>query len=477
MSTAVVWFRRDLRLADNPALEAAAERHDRLVLLYIDSESELAPWSAGAAARWWLHHSLSHLDADLGQFGQALLIKRGAAFACLRECVAESGADAVYWNRLYDPAICQRDTRIKEQLRGDGLAAESFRANLLFEPWEIRTGQDDPFRVFTPFWRACQRNAAIAEPLPAPTRLPPRPDRTLSSVTVDALGLMPEIRWYDDIARMWQPGEHAAHARLAGFCDTALADYADGRDVPSVPGTSRMSPYLHFGEISPRIVWHRVGQCSLLERCQPAAEAFLREIGWREFAHHVLFHYPHTPEQPLNVKYADFPWRENHAELLAAWQRGQTGFPIVDAGMRELWHTGWMHNRVRMIVASLLVKNLRVPWTAGAKWFWDTLVDADLANNTLGWQWSAGCGADAAPYFRIFNPVRQGEKFDPDGHYVKRWIPELAKLPERWIHKPWEAPDPLRPGPDAYPAPVVDLAASRKEALEALARLKKRASG
>ena len=477
MSTAVVWFRRDLRLADNPALESAADRHDKLVLLYIEAESETEPWSAGAASRWWLHHSLERFDADLAKLGQSLTLKRGPALQCLRECLAESGADAVYWNRMYDPAACQRDALIKEELRGDGIAVESFAANLLFEPWQIRTGKGGPFRVFTPFWRACQRQAEIAEPLPAPASLPSRPDSSVTSVTLDALNLMPEIGWYDGIARMWQPGEHAAHARLADFCDTALADYADGREIPAVAGTSRLSPHLHFGEISPRSVWHRVGQHSLLQRSQPGAEAFLREIGWREFAHHVLFHYPHTPDQPLNSKYADFPWRENHGDLLSAWQRGRTGFPIVDAGMRELWHTGWMHNRVRMIVASLLVKNLRVPWTAGAEWFWDTLVDADLANNTLGWQWAAGCGADAAPYFRIFNPVRQGEKFDPDGSYVRSWIPELAGLPDRWIHKPWEAPDRLRPDPDLYPAPVVDLATSRKAALEALARLKKYGSG
>ena len=474
MSTAIVWFRRDLRLADNPALDAARRRHDRLLLLYIDSAAELAPWSPGAASRWWLHQSLQRLAEDIADLGQALVLKHGAALECLRELISGCAADAVYWNRLYDPAITKRDRRIKDELRAQGCEVESFRASLLFEPWEIRTGEGGPYRVFTPFWRACQREAEIPEPLPAPSKLPPPPDPGPDSLPLQALGLMPALHWYQGIADAWRPGEQAAQSRLAEFCDNALADYRKGRDIPSAPGTSRLSPYLHFGEISPRSVWHRVGQQSLVERHHPAAEAFVRELGWREFAHHVLFHFPDTPTEPLNAKYRDFPWRDRHDELLAAWQRGRTGFPIIDAGMRELWETGWMHNRVRMIVASLLVKNLRIPWTKGAAWFWDTLVDADLANNTLGWQWSAGCGADAAPYFRIFNPVRQGEKFDPDGDYVRRWLPELEELPTRWIHKPWQARGASAPPPNVYPAPVVDLAESRKDALEALKSLKNR---
>jgi deoxyribodipyrimidine photo-lyase len=481
VSTGLVWFRRDLRLADNPALTAAAEQHGKLLLVYVDSREEEGDWTAGAASCWWLHRSLASLDSALAAHGQRLLLFRGRAGEVLARLAGEHDLDAVYWNRLYDPALTARDAEVKAALKRAGIAARSFRAGLLLEPWEIETGAGKPYRVFTPFWRACQALLPPAAPIPAPRELPPGIGTgTPAMLMLDELGLEPRIPWYEGIADAWTPGEEAAQTRLEEFCSEVLKDYAKGRDVPARAGTSRLSPHLHYGELSPRSIWHRIQAEVGARGAHGGAEAFLRELGWREFAHHVLFHFPHTPQAPLNEKFADFPWRPGYEALLEAWQRGRTGLPIVDAGMRELWQTGWMHNRVRMIVASVLVKNIRAPWLDGARWFWDTLVDADLANNTLGWQWSAGCGADAAPYFRIFNPVRQGEKFDPDGEYVRRFVPELASVPDKWVHQPWTLPREeaervgFRIGRD-YPEPVIDLKESRAEALAALAVMKEQA--
>jgi deoxyribodipyrimidine photo-lyase len=470
-TTAIVWLRRDLRLADNPALHLALARGERPVPLYILAPSEEAPWSPGAASRWWLHHSLGSLDGRLRTLGSGMVLARGDSLDSLRAAARAAGAEAVYWNRLYDPSLVARDGRIKQALRSDGLRCESLKAQVLFEPWELATGTREPYRVFTAFWRKAAANLAPEPPLPAPWSLPPLP-RGLASLPLDALGLRPRIAWDSGLASTWEPGEPAALAHLDAFAGPTAGRYGLSRDLPGVRGTSQLSPHLHLGEISPRQVLQ-----TLADRVPGglggAAEPFVRELGWREFAHHLLYHFPHTPEQPLDSRFGAFPWRTEGAEaLLTAWQRGRTGIPLVDAGMRELWHTGWMHNRVRMVVAALLTKHLRLPWQAGARWFWDTLVDADLAANTLGWQWSAGCGADAAPYFRIFNPVRQGERFDPKGDYVRRWCPELSAVPERWVHQPWAAPGSIlhaagiRLGYD-YPAPVVALEQARREALEA----------
>jgi deoxyribodipyrimidine photo-lyase len=389
---------------------------------------------------------------------------RRARRETLAALVAETGAEAVCWNRLYDPALVARDSTLKAQLRARGCDARSFKASLLLEPWELETGKGEPYRVFTPFWKAALKRPEPGAPVAAPRDLRP-PSRWPTGLELDALGLMPAIRWHDGLAAHWRPGEDGAHARLEAWCDGGLGEYASGRNRPDRDGTSTLSPYLHHGELSPRQAWHAA---TARRGALPEAEieCWLRELGWREFGHHVLYHFPHTPTEPMYEKYAAFPWREHHEEMLEAWQRGRTGIPIVDAGMRQLWATGWMHNRVRMIVASLLVKNIRAPWQAGARWFWDTLVDADLANNTLGWQWSAGSGADAAPYFRIFNPVTQGEKFDPAGSYVKRWVPELAHVPAEVLHRPSGQ---LAAG---YPAPIVDLKRSREEALQALASIR-----
>lgn len=464
MSAALVWFRRDLRLADNPALAAAVGSGLPVVPVYIHAPEEEAPWVPGAASAWWLHHSLAALGADLESRGVKLVVRRGPTAAALDALIDETGARQVFWNRLYEPAIVARDTSIKAALRQRGITVQSFNANQLAEPWEIETGSGGAYRVFTPFWRNLSARITPIAPIPRPARLHGVGARSL---TIDELALLPKIPWDAGFRDHWSPGEAGAIAALERFLDGAVGPYPTERDRPDRIGTSRLSPHLHFGEVGPRQIVHALAERGLLER----GAAFVRELGWREFSTHLLHHFPHTSDAPLNAEFERFPWAEPEPALLHAWQRGRTGIPIVDAGMRELWSTGWMHNRVRMIVASFLTKNLRYHWLHGARWFWDTLLDADLANNTQGWQWSAGSGADAAPYFRIFNPVLQGERFDPDGNYVRRHVPELARVPSKVIHKPWT----LRPVEQEalglagapYSRPIVDLAASREAALAA----------
>jgi deoxyribodipyrimidine photo-lyase len=376
---------------------------------------------------------------------------------------------ALVWNRLYDPAVIARDRQIKASLRAEGISCRSFNSALLFEPWTLQTRDGGPYKVFSAFWRACQRAAPNPRPpVEAPANLPPVPVPDLATASLDQLGLLPKTPGYEGLDSDWNPGEAGALAQLRCFLEDGMEGYVVARDLPGPTGTSRLSPYLHFGEIGPSQVHRVLSSATGSLDGHPGAsgpQAFWRELGWREFAHHLLYHFPHSTERPLDRRFEHLPWRERTAGL-ALWQRGQTGIPLVDAGMRELWHSGYMHNRVRMVVASLLTKNLGVHWLQGARWFWDTLVDADLANNSLGWQWTAGCGADAAPYFRVFNPVRQGERFDADGTYVRRWLPALRLLPARWIHQPWAAPADvladagLKLGSD-YPLPIVDLAASR----------------
>ncbi len=477
--TIIVWFRQDLRLRDNPAWHAACRTGRKVVPLYIHAPDEAGRWAPGGASKWWLHHSLSALGEELTKKGTDLLLRHGPSGAALQQLVRESGAEAVYWNRCYEPFAIERDKTIKQNLRGEGLVARSFNGSLLWEPWTVATGEGNPYQVFTPFWRACSAGEEPAAPLPSPAD-PPGLPRRLDSEELDDLGLLPTIDWAGGLRETWAPGERGALRRLDAFCEDILQGYKDDRDRPDLPGTSRLSPHLHHGEISPRLVWHAVreaaergGQSGL----HKGAEAYLRELGWREFSYHLLYHFPHTPETALKEQFRDFPWEED-ADQLRAWQKGQTGYPIVDAGMRELWHTGWMHNRVRMIVASFLVKDLLIPWQRGAEWFWDTLVDADLANNTQGWQWAGGCGADAAPYFRIFNPILQGKKFDPGGDYVRRWVPEIAALPDTVLHEPWNAGDePLQQAGirlgDTYPAPMVDHQEARADALQAYEAIKK----
>lgn len=475
MSTALLWLRRDLRLTDHPALIAACERHERVLPVYIHTPQEEAPWQPGAASRWWLHHSLKALTASFVSIGAPLIIRRGDSLTELRALLAETGAQAVYWSRLYEPAAIARDTHIKDALRSDGIETESFNSALLLEPWTLKTGVGEPYRVFTPFWRNASARLHAPVSLAAPTQIQP-PKQLPKNLPLDALNLLAKIPWANGFIPRWQPGEVGALTLLNQFCDQRLFGYKAERDRPDIDATSSLSPHLHFGEISPRQIVARTQAQAAHESAAgvlAGSEHFIREVGWREFAHHLLYHYPKTPDVPMYAsKFARFPWRQRGDYIgdLTAWQRGRTGIPIVDAGMRQLWASGWMHNRVRMIVASLLTKNLLIPWLDGARWFWDTLVDADLANNTLGWQWVAGCGADAAPYYRIFNPVLQSRKFDPEGIYLRRWLPELSALPNDVLHAPWEKPAALT-GIN-YPKPIVDLAVSRTRALSAYAAIK-----
>ncbi|MFM7519355.1 MAG: cryptochrome/photolyase family protein [Planctomycetota bacterium] len=481
MAVTIVWFRRDLRLDDNPALVAAAAR-GAVVPLYVHAPEEEAPWQPGGASRWWLHGSLGSLSAALAKAGAPLVVRRGPSAKALREVAKATGATHVAWNRLREPALVARDTTIKKELAAVGLEVESFNGTLLHEPTHVATKEGRPYQVFTPFWRALLARDEPDVPRAAPRKLTAVANAAaLDSAPVDSLGLLPKIDWAGTMRTTWSPGEAAARKRLDRFLDRGLAGYGTERDRPDHDGTSALSPHLHFGEISPRRIWHAVRDAA---GGKPAAkitgspEVYLRELGWREFASHLLHHFPHTPGAPLRQQYAAFPWVDDPVGL-EAWQRGRTGFPIVDAGMRQLWATGWMHNRVRMIVASFLVKDLRISWLEGARWFFDTLVDADLAANTLGWQWAAGCGADAAPYFRIFNPTSQGEKFDPDGAYVRKWVPELGRLDADVIHEPAAAKPLERNGlvlGRDYPEPIVDHAEARKAALAALAKVSANAS-
>ncbi len=471
MSSTIVWFRQDLRIADNPALSAATRRGLPVIPIFIFAPEQEGRWAPGGAARWWLHHSLHELDKELRGHGSRLIIRKGNTLGNLEELIRQSQADAVFWNHRYEPTARRQEDGIADTLRKRGLTVETFNAALLFEPEEVLNKQGEPYRVFTPYYHACLARGEPAAPVPPPRRLP-APKRWPCSLKHTDLQLMPTINWAGGLEETWKPGEQAARQVLKRFVARTLNDYHEQRERPDREGTSRLSPYLHWGEISPRQVWSTI-------RARPGrdAEAFLRQLIWREFAHHLLDHFPRTPTEPLRPEFKRFAWKSNR-KLLSAWQRGRTGYPLVDAGMRQLWHTGWMHNRVRMIVASFLVKHLLIPWTAGAEWFWDTLVDADLANNTFGWQWTAGCGADAAPYFRIFNPVSQAERFDPDGRYVRRWVPELARLPVPWIHQPWEANASIlaeagvRLG-RTYPEPIVEHHEARRRALAAYQQMRK----
>ncbi|MGD2137634.1 MAG: deoxyribodipyrimidine photo-lyase [Gammaproteobacteria bacterium] len=481
MGTGLLWLRRDLRLADNPALHALLDAGHLPIPLYIHDEPD-PDWPLGAASAWWLHHSLAALGKALRQRGSDLIVLAGDTRRQLFQAIATSGAQAVYWNRCHEPAVAARDLAVQASLRRRGIEANSYNSALLREPAELLKKDGTPYRVFTPFWKALHGIGPVRDPLPPPDRLPALPRGKLEGTTIDALKLLPSIPWDRGFYDCWQPGENGARNALEDFLEERLPGYATARDIPDKPGTSRLSAHLHYGDIGPVQLWQATMERAATDPAAgtwSGAECWLRELGWREFSAHQLHHFPHTASQPLDPRFRDFPWRTDYADMLARWQQGRTGIPIVDAGMRELWTTGYMHNRVRMLAASFLCKNLLIPWQEGARWFWDTLVDADLASNTMGWQWTAGCGADAAPYFRIFNPSLQGERFDGAGRYVRRWVPELAKLEARHIHRPWSAGPALladagiRLGGE-YPEPLVDLKASRQAALAAWKRIKRR---
>lgn len=467
--TAIYWFRQDLRLRDNPALTAASE-HDRVLPIYILDDQSAGEYAMGAASRWWLHHSLTSLSLSLDD---QLSIYCGTPKDILMDLITRYNVQFVYWNRCYEPWRMQRDRVIKEHLIANDVNVNSYNGSLLWEPWTINKKDGTAYKVFTPFYRkGCLHAATPRKPLPAPKKIQWCHDQE-QSITVDALQLLPKIRWDKKLEPYWTTGENAAQQRLQTFIDEGLVNYKEGRNFPARPYVSKLSPHLHFGEVSVNQLWDVVGSVANDDHC----DHFCSELGWREFSYSQLYHNPHLPERNLQSKFDDFPWVDDKASL-NAWQSGQTGIPMVDAAMRELWQTGYMHNRSRMIVGSFLVKNLRIHWREGERWFWDTLIDADLANNSASWQWIAGCGADAAPYFRIFNPVTQGQKFDPDGDYIRRFIPEIASLPDKYLFSPWDAPESVLKVADiaigiTYPKPIVDLKTSRQAALEAFQSLKK----
>lgn len=472
---AVVWLRQDLRLADNPALRAAIDTKRPLILLFILDDETPGRWRIGGASRWWLHKSLEALSADVEKRGAKLVLRRGPAQRELSRLVKEAKAGAVFWNRCYEPFAIARDKAIKEELTKTGVEVFSSNGALLFEPWTVKTKVGEPFKVYTPFWRACLQMASRA-PLPAPKSMNDF-EGALRSESLASWRLLPtKPNWAKGFESEWRPGERGAHASLDQFIEDRVRDYPEARDQLGAEGTSRLSAHLHWGEISPVQVRTAIESAAAHHaNVQRGADKFLAEIGWREFSTNLLFHWPALPEENWRENFNAFPWRDD-SEALETWKRGRTGYPVVDAAMRELWTTGVMHNRARMIAASFLIKHLLIDWRHGEDWFWDTLVDADLANNAASWQWVAGSGADASPYFRIFNPVSQGERYDADGAYVRRWVPELAALPDKFLHRPWEAtPEVLKAAQvvlgKTYPHPIVDHGVARARALEAFASL------
>jgi len=473
----IFWYRQDLRVHDLPGLAAAAATGRPIIACYILDDESPGEWRTGAASRWWLHHSLASLTDDLARLGCPLVLRRGEALTVLEQLRHQTGAQDIYCTRMYEPWAESLELSLDRHFSGNGVTFKRYGGALLHEPETINNLSGQPYKVFTPFWRACLAKAA--------PEVPQQLAKTLHWFTepidcdsLDDWQLCPQQpNWAEKWPLTWTPGSNGAHMRLERFLQQAVSNYSDGRNHPALDSTTRLSAHLHYGEISPREIWHKARYWAAEHpELESQVEKFLSEVGWREFSYHLMHHFPTLPEQPFKDVFHRFPWMGSREQLLA-WQTGQTGYPIVDAGMRELWHTGYMHNRVRMVTASFLTKHLLVHWREGAKWFWDTLLDADLANNSSGWQWVAGSGADASPYFRIFNPITQGQKFDAEGHYIRQWIPELSQLPPRYLSCPWEAPAlslqqaGVALGRD-YPHPIVDHKAAREAALAAYASLK-----
>lgn len=478
-SPIILWFRNDLRLADNRALIAAAALGRPIVPVFILDDDAAGKWKRGGASRWWLAGSLESLAKSLEKAGSRLILRRGATLEILPELAKETGADLVYASGAYEPWASKLESALNDRLAKSGVELKRMSGALLVEPERLRTKAGDPFKVYTPFWRALREVGDPQQPKPAPKKLATPPSWPKSDKLADWKLLPTKPDWAGGMRDAWTPGEAGAQKRLRTFLDAALSSYADNRDRPDMAGTSRLSPHLHFGEISPAQCWHAASaHAAAHPGSERGLEVFLKEVVWREFSYHSLVHWPALPDEPFRPEFATFPWNaDRNGKLLEAWQQGRTGYPLVDAGLRQLWTTGWMHNRVRMVAASFLVKHLRLHWADGEAWFWDTLVDADLASNAASWQWVAGSGADAAPYFRIFNPMKQGATFDPEGKYVREWVPELAKLPDDCIHAPWDAPPAVLAAAGVilgktYPRPVVDHATARDAALKAFEILK-----
>lgn len=488
----ILWFTRDLRLKDNAALNAAIRdassdkstnnkstsnksnnNNGKLDIIPVYILDTTHPQPVQGAAGWWLHHSLNSLDRDLRSVGGKLFLFRGGPTDILKKLLEESRADAVYFSRAYDPHTALLQGALQAFCQKNNIGCRRFAGHLMVEPEALLNKQGNPFQVFTPYYNTFrQRNEVTPASKNAPT-FTLRTQRINGEKLADWKLLPKKPDWAASFGEHWQPGEKNAWTTLANWAGSGITDYSVARDFPAIDATSALSPYLSFGEISPRAVWHYIKS-----HVDPgAAEPYLRQLVWREFSYSLLHYWPHLPEKSFRPLFEKFPWRRHNGKNLRAWQRGLTGYPIVDAGMRQLWQSGWMHNRVRMITASFLTKHLLIHWKHGASWFWDTLVDADLANNSAGWQWVAGSGADAAPYFRIFNPVIQGEKFDPRGDYIRRWVPELSRLPDKYLHQPWTAPaivlaDAQIKLGKTYPEPIVDHATARAEALAAYNSIK-----
>ena len=475
--TTLYLFRNDLRLSDNPAFTAACNSDQPVILLFILDDSPKNKWTAGSASRWWLYHSLQSLYEDIKESDGKLYLRRGDTIKILDEIIRQASVNKLYFSRAYEPYQRNIEDQIYAKWNGQ-IEIKRYGSYLLFEPEQIQTGNNQPYKVFTPFWKSY-----LKKPEPQLTRTKLKQEINFSSLKIeqgqlDSWGLLPtKPDWATGLRDNWKPGEANAKLILQEFLDNAIAAYESDRNRPDIKGTSCLSPYLHFGEISPVRIWIEVKKYMNKNQAYcKSGMSYLRELGWRDFSNHLLFHWPDLPEAPFRKEFKQFPWKKNKNALLA-WQKGQTGYPIVDAGMRQLWYTGWMHNRARMIVASFLVKHLLIYWNEGEDWFWDTLVDADLANNAASWQWIAGSGADAAPYFRIFNPILQGKKFDPEGNYVRRWVPEIAKLETQYIHEPWNTPKQeleqanIRLG-QTYPWPIIEHDVARKRALAAYEEIK-----
>ena len=468
---AIHWFRFDLRVSDNPSLNYLSKNYDNIVGIYIFDDINSDP-KLGSASKVWLHASLDYLNKQLN--GNLIFLK-GDAKGCFDQLMDSFDVEEISWNRSYEPWIVKRDKSLKMYLKSK-VNVNSFNGSLLWEPWEVLKNDGTPYKVFTPYYRkGCLNSEMPRTPIQKP-KLENLLFDKMNSISIDDLELMPEHNWHVAMEKLWTPGEKGAHNKIDVFIKEGLANYKDGRNFPSGNNVSQLSPHLHFGEVSPNQVWYRSKTQEGKKEIKRDLDHFLSELGWREFSFNLLYHFPTLPKENLQKKFDKFPWDKNK-DALKKWQKGLTGYPIVDAGMRELWQTGYMHNRLRMVVGSFLVKNLLLHWHHGERWFWDCLVDADLANNSAGWQWIAGSGADAAPYFRIFNPVMQGQKFDPDGKYTKKYIPELKDMPNKYLFNPWEAPKDIldsanvKLGKD-YPMPIVEIGSSRQKALEAFATTK-----
>ncbi|GLK69590.1 cryptochrome/photolyase family protein [Hansschlegelia plantiphila] len=478
---ALLWFREDLRLADNPALDAALRSGAAVTALYVLDDETEGQRALGGASRWWLARSLRSLAKDCAAIGLPFAIRRGKAGIAVPHAARETGVGAVFWNRRYGAAEARADVAIRAELEGEGIAVEDFNGRLLHEPWDVKSRAGEPLRVFSPFWRAAMTRGEPRAPLPRPTSSRVSAGPALDGVDVESLALDPtKPDWAGGLRNAWEPGEAGARKALGAFLDSGLKGYAETRDRPDMSATSRMSPYLRFGEVSPHQLWHAVEAAAADGSARAGdVEKFRAELGWREFSYHLLQNFPDLASRNVQQRFDDFPWSAPTQGDVRAWRKGLTGYPIVDAGMRQLWTTGWLHNRVRMIVASFLIKDLLIDWREGEAWFWDTLVDADPANNAASWQWVAGTGADAAPYFRVFNPSLQGARHDPDGAYVRAFVPELTRVPAKWIHAPWAAPPGVLEAAGVslgrdYPKRIVDHDAARSRALAAFGSLKTR---